>query len=128
MRRVLPVVIFVAVVAVCAALAAWYHDWQSWAAYETGSRNTAGTPPNYNYWSGFGSVFPWGMGIVAGLWTRVYQNARARNCHTHGCWRIGNYPSGDYRVCKRCHFEVHGTHSTIEHIRDHVARRGGDAR
>lgn len=120
MRRILALTAAVlACIAGTAALVAYYRYWQSWASYETGSRNTAGTPPNYNYWSGFGSVFPWGMGILTGMWTRVYQNARSRNCHTHGCWRLGSYPVGDYTVCKRHHREVTGAKVDVAHLKVH---------
>jgi hypothetical protein len=96
-----------------------YHYWQAWAAYETGSRNTAGTPPNYNYWSGFGSVFPWSMTLFAGVWSFVYQNAKHKNCHTRVCWRLGSFPVGDppYTVCRKHHYEATGTQVTIEHLK-----------
>lgn len=101
-----------------AVLIVFYSGWQHWLAVHTGSLNTSGTPPNYNYWSGFGSVFPWSLGILAGLWTYVYQHTRVINCHTHGCWRLGSYPVGSYKVCKRCHKRVTGKHPTIEHLRE----------
>ena len=103
----------------CAALAALYKYWQGWLAYETGSRNTGGAPPNYNYWSGFGSVFPWSMGIIAALVHNGYVNARKSNCHTHGCWRIGSLPVGDYKVCRKHHLLTTGTRVTVEHLHEH---------
>jgi hypothetical protein len=106
------VVVAVAVV----ALIAFYPVWQHWAAVRTGSSNTPGTPPNYNYWSGFGSVFPWEVGFIIGTLTFAYQHGKKTNCHTHGCWRIGSYPVDNYRVCKRCHYRVTGTHPTVEHL------------
>jgi hypothetical protein len=119
-RRFWPLLLAVIVILGSAALVYWFHTWQSWAAYETGSRNTPGTPPNYNYWSGFGSVFPWSFGVITGILGLLYQHARKANCHTHGCWRVGSYPAGDYTVCKKHHREVHGTHPTIEHLKAHV--------
>jgi hypothetical protein len=92
MKRLIAIAAVALVIAGCVALAVWYRDWQSWAAYETGSQNTSGTPPNYNYWSGFGSVFPWGMGILATLILLAYHNLRKHNCHARGCWRVGNFP------------------------------------
>lgn len=104
-------------------LALTYHLWQPWVALHTGSQNNSSTPPNYNYWSGFGSVFPWSMGVFTGIWTSVYQKSRKENCHAHGCWRIGSYPVEDYRVCKKHHNEVKGTHPTIEYLKE--VHRGG---
>lgn len=106
-------------------LAAFYHDWQHWAALKTGSYNTPGTPPGYNYWSGFGSVFPWEVGFVVGIWTGVVQRSRRSNCHVHRCWRAGDYPVGSYRVCKKHHFEVQGAHPTVEHLQEHYQSVNG---
>ena len=96
------------VIAGCVILAIMYRSWQSWAAYETGSRNTDGTPPNYNYWSGFGSVFPWGMGILVTLLAVFYHNLRKHNCHAKGCIRIGRYPvdGTPYTTCRKHHPHV----------------------
>lgn len=104
----------------------FYHVWQHWLAVRTGSLNTSGTPPNYNYWSGFGAVFPWEAGMLAAVWAWVYQHSKHANCHTHGCWRLGSYPVEDYKVCKKCHYKVKGTHPTIEHLREvHNGSRPG---
>jgi hypothetical protein len=86
-------------------LSVYYADWQPWAAYETGSRNTPGTPPNYNYWSGFGSVFPWGMGILVTLLVLVYRNMMKHTCHVKGCVRIGRYhvAGTPYVTCRKHH-------------------------
>lgn len=119
MKRWHWIITVVFTVLVCAALVSTYNYWQDWIAQETGSRNTPGTSPNYNYWSGFGSVFPWSMGIIAALVHNGYVNARKSNCHTHGCWRIGSLPVGDYKVCKRCHLLSTGTRVTIEHLQEH---------
>ena len=107
------------VLAASIALVAFYKYWQSWAAYETGSRNSSGTPPNYNYWSGFGSVFPWGMGALVILARLTYQHAKATNCHTHGCWRIGSLPVGQYKTCRKHHAESTGAKVDIEHLKVH---------
>ena len=127
-RTLAPVLVAVAVVFLTVASVYFYHTWQHWLAYETGSQNNSSTPPNYNYWSGFGSVFPWEIGFVAGIWTGVYQRSKRANCHTHGCWRLGSLPAGDgslYKVCKRCHYRITGTHPTIEHFRrGHHGRLG----
>lgn len=96
-----------------------YAIWQHWIATHTGSYNTPGTPPGYNYWSAFGSVFPWSMGLIAAVLQHSYLIARKNNCHTHGCWRVGSLPVGDYRVCRKHHLEVTGKHPTISHLRAH---------
>lgn len=74
-----------------------WHLIQHWLAYMTGSLNTSGAPPNYNWWSGAGSdlgelaVF----GAVVGGWHRV-------NCHVRHCWRIGRHTTdGGHTVCRR---------------------------
>ena len=112
----------VAIFAVTGSVAAgvWYGSWQHWLAHQTGSINTPGTAPNYNYWSGFGSVFPWSMGILAAITLGVYHGWRHKNCHTHKCWRIGSYPvaGGDYKVCRKCHKDItgHTDHLTVEKL------------
>jgi hypothetical protein len=109
--------------AIVVALIQFYPDWQHWIAYETGSANTSSSPPNYDYWSGFGSVFPWSMGTLGSLLALIWVHTKKANCHTHKCLRIGSYPVGDYKVCKKHHFEATGSHPTIEHIREHYQRK-----
>jgi hypothetical protein len=89
----------------------------AWVLHISGADDVAG--PEYGWWSGFGSVFPWSMGILAGIWTHTVQNAWRNKCHTHGCWRIGTLPVGDYKVCRKCHLKATGAHVTIEHLKVH---------
>jgi len=107
--------------AVVAALVAWYSGWQHWAARETGSLNTPGTPPNYNFWSGFGSVWPWSMGVLVTLLLLAYHALRRNNCHVHRCWRIGTHPVADGSVvtCGYHHAKITGRprRLTVEHLR-----------
>ena len=112
----------VAVGLIIVVLIQFYPVWQHWIAYETGSSNTQGTAHDYNYWSGFGSVFPWSMGTLGSLITLIWVHTKKANCHTHKCLRIGSYPVGDYKVCKKHHLEVTGTHPTVEHIQHHYVR------
>ncbi len=97
-----------------------YHGWQGWIARETGSQNNSSTPPNYNYNSGFGSVFPYSWGILVSLILVTYHSFKRHNCHVHRCWRIGRHPmvNGQYVLCSRHHRE--GTnrpnHMTLAHI------------
>ena len=76
----------------------WWHLIQHWLAYETGSENTSGAPPNYNFWSGFGSDLAelTLAGGVLGLW-------RKHNCHQKGCPRIGRHTVDGTPWCNRHH-------------------------
>lgn len=53
--------------------------------------------PWYGFWSGFGSDLAY-IGII---WALV----KRHNCHVRWCWRIGLYPAGEFRVCRRHHPE-----------------------
>ncbi len=96
-----------------------YHLIQHWLAYMTGSLNTSGAPPNYNFWSGFGSDIA-EVTIIAGL-VAVY---RKHNCHVARCWRIGRYPFTDeatgtaYLLCRRHHPGVGAAPVTARQIRE----------
>jgi len=82
----------------------WFYLLQHWLAYETGSENTAGAPPNYNFWSGFGSDLGEATLIAAVLGT-----FKKHNCHTRWCWRIGHHAFKDpltgveYNLCRKHH-------------------------
>ena len=66
---------------------------QHWIAYWLGMDDPAG--PVYLFYSGF-------LGGVPVL-AAVVLFARHRNCHVHGCWRIGRHPvtGTPYVVCRR---------------------------
>ena len=89
-----------------------WHAFQHWLAYMTGSLNTSGAPPNYNFWSGFGSDLG-EVAIIGGLLTA----ARRWNCEVHGCWRLGRHQveGTGHRVCRRHHPE---DRITAEHVRE----------
>lgn len=82
----------------------WYHIVQHWLAYMTGSENTSGAPPNYNFWSGFGSDL--GEVTIVGAMLAVFKK---HNCHTRWCLRIGRHEFTDpstgviYLLCRRHH-------------------------
>ncbi len=110
-----------------------YHLVQHWLAYMTGSLNTSGTPPNYNFWSGFGSdigeitLVAGTAAIIAGLWHKL-------NCHNEKCWRLGihHVAGGEYVVCRKHHNEITGhphrklsTAFLAEAHRRHLARDSG---
>lgn len=91
--------------AVSVALAYSYGSWQPWLAVHTGSASGQESGGAYAYWSGFGSVFPWGMGILATLLVLIYHNLVKHNCHAKGCVRIGRYhvAGTPYVTCRKHH-------------------------
>ena len=68
----------------------WWHPFQHWLAYMSGSMNTSGAPPNYNFWSGFGSDL--GELTLIGTCLAVFKR---HNCQLRGCWRIGRHEFQD---------------------------------
>lgn len=46
--------------------------------------------PGYVFWSGIGSDIPMFAGLGAFL--------LHKNCHIHGCWRLGRHVTGTCRV------------------------------
>lgn len=98
----------------------WYHILQHWLAMHTGSLNTSGAPPDYNFWSGFGSDIG-EIAIIGGL-ISIY---RKHNCHVKGCWRIARHPvtGTDYIVCRKHHPLDDPTHQEV--IDAHRAVTGG---
>jgi hypothetical protein len=70
------------------------HLWW-WIEVHTGTTNEPG--PYYGYWSGFGSVFPWSLGIIAA----IIGAARSKNCHERHCWRLAHHTTANgHRLCK----------------------------
>ena len=91
-----------------------------WLTVHTGSSNTPGAPPNYNFWSGFGSDLG-EIAIIGGLVTVV----RRHNCEVHGCWRPGRHQTAaGHNVCRVHHPEDHLTAERV--VADHEAARGND--
>ena len=88
----------------------WWHGVQHWLAYMTGSENSSGAPPNYNFWSGFGSDLS-ELALAGGLLGMV----RKYNCHAKWCWRIGRHPveGTAFVVCRRHHPEGKPTAADI---------------
>lgn len=66
-----------------AALASRYGQVRRWGAVHTGSLNSPGTPPNYDFYSGFGSIIlpPVlnGLAVAAVFWWH-------HQCHVNRCW------------------------------------------
>ena len=69
-----------------------------WLAVHTGSSNTPGAPPNYNFWSGIGSDIG-EVAIIGGMITMV----RKHNCHQARCWRVGRHVVDGTPWCNRHH-------------------------
>lgn len=94
-----------------------WHLIQHWLAYMTGSLNTSGAPPNYNFWSGFGSDL--GEATLLGGLLAVYKR---HNCHTAWCWRFGHHDFTDdatglvHRLCRRHHPQHPGRQLRRVHI------------
>jgi hypothetical protein len=64
---------------------------------ETGTSDEASR--GYAYWSGFGSVFPWSLAILGG----IFGFYRAHECHNAKCHRPANHTTAKgHRLCKRC--------------------------
>jgi len=74
-----------------------------WLTYMTGSENTSGAPPNYNFWSGFGSD----LGEVA-LIGAVLGMFKRHNCHQRRCWRIGRHVVNGTPWCDKHHEAARG--------------------
>lgn len=75
--------VFTAALLGLSALAIWHGQARRWSAVHTGSVNTPGTPPDYNFFSGFGSIIlpPLlnGLAVAAVFWWH-------HQCHVSGCW------------------------------------------
>ena len=114
MRRWWPL----AVLAVVVGTGAWWDTGgQHWFAYQTGVY-CGSTGQRYCYWSGFGSVLPWALFTMGGVFAGVLLFFRHVNCHTPGCPRVGRYPmaGGEFKVCGHHHPGWEGKHPTWEQI------------
>lgn len=116
LMRALLALLFAAAIVVLGLLIFRYHATQHWLAYMTGSENTSGAPPNYNFWSGFGSDLG-EVTIVVGLWA-VYKK---HNCGAKYCWRLSKHDWEDekgivHHLCRKHHPLHSGTPITAEEI------------
>lgn len=101
----------------------WWHALQHWLAYMTGSLNTSGAPPNYNFFSGFGSDLG-ELTLLGGL-IAVY---RRHNCEVRKCWRLGRHQTAaQHHVCRRHHPDDHLTAGDI-HAAHHAVKGAGHVR
>ena len=97
----------------------------SWLQVHTGTINESG--PYYGFWSGFGSDIE-EFGILGAIGAAIYQMIKKYNCHTPGCWRIGQHPAagGQFQLCYLHHPDYQGRKPTRELIerlhREHLER------
>lgn len=84
------------------------HLWW-WIERFTGASNTSGVA--YGMWSGFGSDLTEFL-MLGG----IIQIFRAHNCHVRGCWRVGKYQLGPYKVCKHHNPGIPKGDITYDHI------------
>lgn len=106
----------------------WPLGGQTWLAIHTGTNYCATMPPgqalttcrSYGFWSGFGSVIPWSLFSLGGIFAGLYAALRAINCHQTGCARIGRYPiaGGRFKYCGKHHPDWEGKHPPRQHILD----------
>jgi len=107
------------VLALIVAAVIYYHQWQHWLAYATGSYNCpdhgcpAGSPHNYNAFSGaLSDVAEITIPVsVLGLMATML---RKNNCEVHGCWRLGRHgTAAGHRVCRKHHPDDKLTHADV---------------
>jgi hypothetical protein len=115
--------IVIAIGLVALAIIWWFTDGQHWLAIQTGTCPTrgdcnTGAGPHYEYWSGFGSVFPWSLLTLGGIASIFVAQIRHLNCHEHGCPRIGRFSvaGGEFKYCGKHHPDWKGKHPTRDHI------------
>ena len=111
-----------AAVTACALIGFWWDagHGQTWVAVHTGTDYCASLPPgqalttcrSYGFWSGFGSVIPWSLFSMGGIFAGLVMGLRHVNCHEPGCWRMGKYPlaGGEFKVCGKHNPDFEGKH------------------
>jgi hypothetical protein len=112
--------------ALCVAAGFWWDagHGQAWLATWTGTDNCVNVPSrylqvckHYGFWSGFGSVIPWALFSMGGIFAGLAVGLRKVNCHERGCPRIGRYPDagGAFHYCGLHHPGWDGKHPSKEH-------------
>jgi hypothetical protein len=111
-------VVFLVLVLIAIGLTVCWHWLIVHLSQETGTSSEASR--SYAYWSGFGSVFPWSLGIVTGIFLAY----RHHNCHVKGCPRLGKPVEGTpYLACPAHHPAHEGDKRGIDVSVIHEAHR-----
>ena len=107
------------------ALWVWWHPIEHWFAHGTGSYNTPGSPHNYNFNSGAGSIWIPVFatpaitltGLAAGFWWH-------HQCHVDGCLRYARRvtAAGD-RACWVHHPDRVPLTERLLHARHHEVKK-----
>lgn len=132
--------LILAVLAVLSIAAGFWWDagqGQTWLASHTGTDYCVNLPARYQqvckaygFWSGFGSVIPWALFSMGGIFAGLAVGLRKVNCHERGCPRIGRYSDagGLFHYCGAHHPGWEGKHPSREHRHRlhhlHMARIG----
>jgi hypothetical protein len=82
-------------------LGIWWHSIIVHLSQQTGTSDSASRA--YDYWSGFGSVFPWSLGILTGI-ILAY---RHHNCHSRWCPFLGRPVEGTPYIACPVHHPAH---------------------
>ncbi len=115
-----------ALVPVCLAAGFWWDagHGQAWLAIHTGTGYCVNIPARYqqactaySFWSGFGSVVPWSLFSMGGIFAGLAVGLKKVNCHEPGCLRIGRYPDagGAFHYCGAHHPGWDGKNPSREH-------------
>jgi hypothetical protein len=126
MRRTL---ILSGAAAFCVATGLWWDigHGQAWMATFTGTDYCVNLPAkyqdvckHYGFWSGFGSVIPWSLFTLGGVFGGLALALRHTNCHVKGCWRLGKHQiaGGEFKVCTKHNPNIEQKHVTFEHIKE----------
>ncbi len=112
--------------ALCVATGFWWDagHGQAWFAVQTGTDYCVNIPArylsvckHYGFWSGFGSVVPWALFSMGGIFAGLAVGLRHINCHEPGCLWIGRYADagGAFKYCGTHHPGWQGKHPPKEH-------------
>jgi hypothetical protein len=106
--------LYVLLVVGLVCLAVWWRPVIVHVSQWTGTSDEASR--GYAYWSGFGSVFPWSLAILASIvgFYRIHLE-----CHSDKCfWPGSNEYDVDgvkYKLCRRCHPKIDHTNRLRRH-------------
>jgi hypothetical protein len=121
--------VFALLAVLCVAMGTWWDagGGQTWMAVHSGTDYCVNIPPAYltvcrayGFWSAFGSVIPWALFSMGGIFAGLAVGLRKINCHERGCPRIGRYADagGMFHYCGTHHPGWEGKHPSREHRLD----------